>query len=77
MKDDGRALVRQCLLCVDSRSRGLVLRPPADKMHGTAAGEVVDFDFQHLGGSEVARGNDEMDGYTYVLLPLEDISGCI
>ena len=40
-------------------------------------GEVVHFDFFYLGDSEVERGSDELDGYAYVLVLLEDVSGYI
>lgn len=74
-RKDAATLIRQCLHCIDSRNRGLVPRPLVEAVHGTAASEVVQFDFSYFGNSEVAHGNDELDGRTCVLVPLEEVSG--
>ena len=36
---------------------------------------MVHFDFLHLGRSEVAEDVDSRDGYAYVLVIMEDLSG--
>lgn len=33
------------------------------------------FDFLFLGESELSEGNDDLDGYTYLLVMLEEVSG--
>ena len=77
MEEDVRVFVRDCLFCADSQAGGLVPRPLSDTVHGKYVGEVVHFDFIYLGDSEVAEGNDLRDGFAYLLLVVEDVSGYV
>lgn len=77
MEEDARTLIHQRSYYIDSRSRGLAPRPQADPAHGTTESEVVHFDFLCLGKSEVSRRSHELDGYAYVLVLLQDVSGYI
>lgn len=74
-KEDSRTLIHQCFDGVDIRNREFVPRLLVNTVHVTAKGEVVHFDFTYLGDSEVTQGIGELDGYVYVLVPLEVVRG--
>ena len=75
MEDDVQVFVRECLFCNDYPTGGLVPRPLEDTVHGSKVGEVVHFDFLYLGESLVEEGVDTRDGFAYVLVIVEDVSG--
>ena len=75
MEEDTRTMVPDCLYCADYKTGGMVPRPLEQTVHGKEVGSVVHFDFLHLGRSEVAEAVDSRDGYAYVLVIMEDLSG--
>ena len=56
---------------------GLIPRPLAETVRGQVVGEVVHFDFLHIGESEVADGVDSRDGFVYLLVLVEDVSNYV
>ena len=77
MEGDVKVFVADCLYCADYPTGGLVPRPLSDTVHGKQVGEVIHFDFLHLGDSNVADGVDTRDGFRYVLVIVEDVSGYV
>eukprot|EP00752_Nemacystus_decipiens_P007839 g7004.t1 len=76
MATDIREFVKQCLHCMDSKAGEMVPRPFDETVHGTRAGEVLHFDYLHVGksGPLGQDGLDESDGYVYLLVMMDDLS---
>ena len=77
MEDDVKEMVRDYLFCADYDTGGLVPRPLSDTVHGTQVNAVVHFDVLYPGESEVAEGVDLRDGFVYVLVLMDDLSGYV
>ena len=75
MEEDKKTMMRDCLYCADYKTGGMVPRPLEQTVHDKEVGSVVRFDFLHLGRSEVPEAVDSRDGYAYVLVIMEDLSG--
>ena len=71
--------VRQCLHCMDSKSGEKVPRPFGETVHGKRPGEVLHFDYLHVGesGPLGADGLDESGGFTYLLVLMDDLSNFV
>ncbi|CAB1109830.1 unnamed protein product [Ectocarpus sp. CCAP 1310/34] len=76
MDRDVKEFVQQCLHCMDSKSGEIVPRPFGETVHGKRPGEVLHFDYLHVGksGPLGADGLDESDGYVYLLVMMDDLS---
>ena len=72
---DVRDMTRLCLYCADTKAGALVPRTLEETSHGREPNAVVHFDFLYMGKSAVDVGVDAADGFQYVLLILEDVSG--
>ena len=70
MEAQMREFVRQCLHCADMRSGDVVPRPLGETVYGTAANEVVHFDYLYVGksGPQASQGLPEDGGFRYILL---------
>ena len=68
--------VRQYLHCADSRAGDIVPRPLGETVHGTMPGEVVHFDYPHMGegGPQASQGLSEDGGFRHILVLLNDWS---
>ena len=77
MEGGVREFVRQCLHCADSKSGTIIPRPLAELRHGTVVGEVLHFDFLHLGDAEGGGMISEQSGLAYLLVLVEDVSGYV
>ena len=75
MAGDVRDMTRLCLHCVDTKAGTPVLHTPEETPHGREPNAVVKSDFLFIGESAVHNGVDAADGFQYVLVILEDISG--
>ena len=76
MAADIREFVKQCLHCMDSKAGEMVPRPFGETVHGTRVGEVLHFDYLHVGksGPLGQDGLDESDGYVYLLVMMDDLT---
>ena len=79
MDQDVTEFVRQCLHCMDSKSGEKVPRPFGETVHGKRPGEVLHFDYLHVGesGPLGADGLDESGGFTYLLVLMDDLSNFV
>ena len=71
--------IKQCLHCMDSKAGKKVPRPLGETVHGTRPGEVVHFDYLHVGASG-PLGDDGLDedlGYRYILATMDDMSSWV
>ena len=71
-------MVKQCLLCIDSKAREKVPRPLGETVHDTRPGEVH-FGYIYVGASG-PLGNDGLDedrGYRYILVVMDDMSNWV
>ena len=71
-------MVKQCLLCIDSKAREKVPRPLGETVHDTRPGEVH-FGYIYVGASG-PLGNDGLDedgGYIYILVMMDDMSNWV
>ena len=75
MAGDVRDMTRLCLHCVDTKAGTLVPRTLEDIPRGREPNAVVHFDFLYMGRSAVNVGVAAADGFQYVLVILEDVSG--
>ena len=71
--------VKQCLHCMDSKAGEKELRPLGETVHGTRPGEVVHFDYLHVEASGPLGddGLDEVEGYRYILVMMDDMSNWV
>ena len=71
--------VTQCLHCMDSKAGEKVPRSLGETVHGTRPGEVVQFDYLHVGASGPLGddGLDEDGGYRYILVMMDDMSNWV
>ena len=70
---------KHCLYCMDSKAGEKVPRPLGDTAHGTRPGEMVHFDYLHVGASG-QLGDDSLDedeGCRYILVMMDDISNSV
>ncbi len=67
IRQDTRAFVTSCLLCIMTKSGSTIPRPISTTLHGSKPNEVLHFDYLFLGTSS----QDEM----YVLVLKDDFSG--
>ena len=65
-------MIRLCLYCADTKAEALASRTLEDTREPHT---VVRFDFLYMGESAVDAGVDAADGFEYVLVILEDLSG--
>ena len=75
MADDVRDMIRPCLYCEDIKAGALVPRTLEKNPHERGPNAVVHFDYLCMGESAVDAGVDAADGFQYVLVILEDVSG--
>ena len=76
MEEHVAEFVKQCLHCMDSKEGEKVPRPLGETVHGTRPGEVVRFDYLHVGASG-PLGDDGLDedvGYRYIFVMMDDTS---
>lgn len=66
-------MVRQCLHCANSRSGGVVTGPVAALWHSKVVGQVLHFDYLHLGGAEGDELLAAEARYECLLVQVEDI----
>ena len=71
-----RDFVKQCFHCMDSKAGEMIPRPFGETVHGRRAGEVLHFDYLHVGksGPLGPEGLDEPEGYVYLLIMMDDLS---
>lgn len=60
---------------MDSKGE-MVPRPFGETVHGKRAGEVLHFDYLHVGRPLGQDGLDKSDGYVYLLIMMDDLSNC-
>ena len=60
MEEHVAEFVKQCLHCMDSKSKEKVPRPLGETVHDTRPGEVVHFDYLQVGASG-PLGDDGLD----------------
>ena len=70
-----RDVTRLCLYCADTKSEALVPRTLENTPHRREPKVVVHFDFFYMEESTVDVGVYAADGFHYVLVILEDMSG--
>ena len=75
MAGDVWDMTRLHLYCADTKAGVLGPRTPEETPHGREPNAVVYFDFFCMGESAVDVGVDAADGFQYVLVILEDVSG--
>ena len=75
MADDMRDMTRLCVYCADTKSGPLVPRTLEETRHGREPNVVVHVDFLYIGESAGEAGIETADGFQYVLVILEDVSG--
>lgn len=68
-------LIAQGFCGADRCAGGVVPRPYGSTVHGEQVGNVVYIDSLHLGESERTDGANALDGYHFVVVLLEGISG--
>ena len=71
--------VKQCLHRIDSKAGEQVPRPLGETVHGTRPGEVIHFDYFHVGASG-ALGDDGLDedgGSRYILIMMDNMSNWV
>ena len=75
MADNMRDMTRLCVYCADTKSGALVPRTLEETRHGREPNVVGHVDFLYIGESAVEAGIETADGFHYVLVILEDVSG--
>ena len=79
MEEHVAELVKQCLHCMERKAGEKMSRTLGETVHGTRPGEVVHFDYLHVGASGPLGddGLDEDGGYRYVLVMMDDMSNWV
>ena len=79
MEEHVAEFVKQSLHCMDSKAGEKVPRSLGETVHGTRPGEVVNFDYLHVGASGPLGddGLDEDRGYRYIIVMIDDMSNWV
>lgn len=76
MRGDVEEYIKQCLFRADFKSGDLIPRTYDDSVHGTED-KVLHFDYLYLVPSEVRATVNALDGFLYLLVLSEDLSGFV
>ena len=79
MEEHVDKFVKQCLHCMDSKAGEKVPRSLGETVHGIRPGEMVHFDYLHVGASGRLgdHGFDDDKGYRYILVTMNDMSNWV